>query len=82
MALSIERLILKENKIGKFTGLTNDQWSLIFPLPPPKRQGLERSNPDLRKVLNTILYVEITGCKWCDVPIGECWSRRSTAQIG
>ena len=23
--------------------------------------------------------MEITGCRWCDVPIGECWAKRSTA---
>jgi len=70
---------IKEEKIGKFTGLTDEQWKLIFPLLPPKREGPGRPNPDLRKVLNTILYVEITGCRWCDVPIGECWSKKSTA---
>ncbi|MCP5508284.1 MAG: hypothetical protein H7A37_08320 [Chlamydiales bacterium] len=30
-----------------------------------------RPNPDLRKVLNTILYVEITGCRWCGVSVGQ-----------
>lgn len=38
-----------------------------------------RPNPDLRKVLNTILYVQITGCRWCDVPVGDRWAKRSTA---
>lgn len=65
--------------MGKFTGLTNTQWELLSPLLPPKRQGVGRPNPDMRKVLNTILYVEITGCRWCDVPVEECWSKRSTA---
>src|SRR5262245_15018185 len=64
---------------GRFTGLTDAQWSLIENLLPksPKRVG--RPNPDLRNVLNTILYVEITGCRWCDVPIGDQWGKRSTA---
>jgi hypothetical protein len=37
------------------------------------------NSPYLRKVFNTILYVEITGCRWCDVPTGEQWSERFTA---
>jgi len=65
--------------MGRFSGLTDMQWKLLQPLLPPVRQGVGRPNPDLRKVLNTILYVEITGCRWCDVPIGECWAKRSTA---
>lgn len=64
---------------GRFTGLTNEQWDIIHPLLPegPKRVG--RPNPDLRKILNTIFYVEITGCRWCDIPIGDEWGKRSTA---
>ena len=64
---------------GRFLGVTDTQWNIIRSLlpNPPKRVG--RPNPDLRKVLNTILYVEITGCRWCDVPIGDQWAKRSTA---
>ena len=27
-----------------------------------------------RYVLNTLLYVLITGCRWCDVPKGKIWA--------
>ena len=27
-----------------------------------------------RAVINTILYVLITGCRWCDVPRGSIWA--------
>ncbi|MCP4297120.1 MAG: transposase [Proteobacteria bacterium] len=64
---------------GKFTGLSDSQWNIIRPLLPGPIKRVGRPNPDLRKVLNTILYVEITGCRWCDVPIGEQWAKRSTA---
>jgi len=50
---------------GKFNGLTDVQWEIIFPLLPKKTKGVGRPNPDFRKILNTILYVEITGCLWC-----------------
>ena len=64
---------------GRFTGLKDEQCRFIQPLFPqaPKRVG--RPNPNLRKIINTILYVEITGCRWCDVPIGDQWGKRSTA---
>jgi len=64
---------------GRFKGITDEQWKILEGLLPtwPKRVG--RPNPDFRKVLNTILYVLITGCRWCDVPIGSQWGKRSTA---
>jgi transposase len=64
---------------GRFTGLTDEQWQVLEPFLPTKRRRVGRPNPDLRKVLNTIFYVQITGCRWCDVPIGEIWAKRSTA---
>src|SRR5215211_1201243 len=30
-----------------------------------------------RQVLNTLLYVLITGCRWCDVPRGPQWASKS-----
>jgi transposase len=64
---------------GKFTGISDAQWNIIRPLLPEPSKRVGRPNPDLRKVLNTILYVEITGCRWCDVPEGMQWAKRSTA---
>ena len=64
---------------GRFEGISDSQWEIISSLMPQPTKRVGRPNPDLRKVLNTILYVEITGCRWCDVPIGEQWAKRSTA---
>ena len=64
---------------GQFHGLNDMQWGMIAPLLPKARCGVGRPNPDLRQVLNTILYVTITGCRWCDVPEGMLWAKRSTA---
>jgi transposase len=64
---------------GRFKGVSDSQWNIIEALLPRQSKRVGRPNPDLRKVLNTILYVEITGCRWCDVPIGEQWGKRSTA---
>ena len=62
---------------GPFEGLSNLEWSLfedIFPKPAEKRErGMPHSS--FRYVLNTLLYILITGCRWCDVPKGEIWDQ-------
>lgn len=30
-------------------------------------------------VLNTLMYILTTGCRWCDVPQGEQWASKSSA---
>jgi transposase len=32
-----------------------------------------------RIVVNTLLYVLITGCRWCDLPRGPQWASKSAA---
>ena len=62
----------------RFEGLSDSHWELLKELFPHKKQrGYPRANP--RKVLNTILWVLITGARWCDVPVGSQWAPRSTA---
>ena len=59
-----------------FEGLRNLEWSLfknIFPKPPEKREG-GMPHSSFRYVLNTLLYIFITGCHWCHVPKGEIWA--------
>ena len=65
--------------MGKFEGVSDVQWDMVKRLFPVTAKRVGRPNPDLRKVFNTILYVEITGCRWCDVPVGQQWAKRSTA---
>jgi transposase len=50
-----------------FQELTDEQWAFIAPLLPP-RAKTGRPRVDDRKVLNGILYVQVTGCRWCDMP--------------
>jgi transposase len=66
---------------GRFEGLSDLEWRLfedIFPQEPKKR---DRGMPHapFRHVLNTLLYILITGCRWCDVPKGESWASKSSA---
>lgn len=48
--------------------LTDREWAVIEPfLPPPRRIGRPRS-PDLRQVVNAVLYMAATGCQWRMLP--------------
>lgn len=66
---------------GKFEGLTDTQWGLIEPLLPkePAKRGKGSPHAPWRQVCNTILWVLITGARWCDVPKGRAWGSRAGA---
>jgi transposase len=64
---------------GRFEGLRDEQWSIFLDIIPRRTNKLGRTPSSAREVLNTILYVLITGCRWCDVPVGKQWGKRSTA---
>jgi transposase len=66
---------------GTFEGLTNLEWRLfadLFPLEPTTR-GRGMPHTPFRKVVKTLLYVLITGCRWCDLPRGPQWASKSAA---
>jgi transposase len=51
----------------EFRELSDDQWKFIrLHLPPQPITGRKRT--DDRKVINGILFVLITGCRWGDMP--------------
>jgi len=51
----------------EFRELSDEQWKFIRPhLPPQPIVGKKRA--DDRKVINSILFVQITGCRWRDMP--------------
>ena len=66
---------------GRFEGLSDPEWKLFEDLFPPGPAKRTRGIPHVpfRCVLNTLLYILITGCRWCDVPVGDQWSSRSSA---
>jgi len=64
---------------GKFEGFDEDLWRKIEPYAPKIPYVFGRPSPNVRHLLNTIMYVLITGCRWCDVPVGSEWGKRSTA---
>ena len=64
---------------GRFEGVSDLEWRLfedVFPPAPPKR-GRGMPHAPFRKILNTLLYVLITGCRWCDVPRAPQWASKS-----
>jgi putative transposase len=51
--------------------LTNEQWAIVEPLIPPAKQSPRGGRPrevDMREVLNTILYLNRSGCQWDMLP--------------
>jgi len=67
---------------GRFDGLSDLEWKLFEDLFNGyvhwKRKPGRRPTP-LRWVVNSQLYVLITGCRWCDVPCGKGWASKSAA---
>ena len=52
------------------TDLTNEQWTIVEPLIPPARteRGGRPREVDMREVVNTILYLNRSGCQWDMLP--------------
>jgi putative transposase len=48
--------------------LTDDQWAILEPLIPPAKHGGRPRVINLREVINTILYLNRTGCQWDMLP--------------
>ena len=46
------------------TDLTDEQWALVEPLLPAAKPGGRPRNVNLREVLNSMLYVNRSGCQW------------------
>ncbi|MDK2947547.1 MAG: hypothetical protein PWQ63_707 [Methanolobus sp.] len=60
----------------EFRELSDEQWNFIKPfLPPQPITGRKRA--DDRKVINGILFVLVTGCRWGDMPV--CYGSYATA---
>ena len=65
---------------GRFEGLSDLEWKLfedIFPLQQERGRGMP--HVPFRYVLNSLLYILISGCRWCDLPRGTIWASKSAA---
>ena len=50
------------------TDLTDAQWAILEPLVPASKHGGRPRTVNLREVINTILYLNRTGCQWDMLP--------------
>jgi putative transposase len=50
------------------TDITDAQWEIIAPLLPPAKHGGRPRTVNVREVVNTILYLNRTGCQWDMLP--------------
>jgi transposase len=48
--------------------LTDDEWAEIAPLIPPAKPGGNKRSVDLREVVDWLMYILSTGCKWRAIP--------------
>lgn len=65
---------------GRFGGLTDAQWKILSSLiPDPFVGSVGRPHAPYRAVVNTIVWVLITGARWADVPKEDGFASRSTA---
>jgi transposase len=60
--------------------LTDLQWQRIETLfPKPEKRGRGKPHTPWRSVVNTVLFVTKTNCKWSQVPQGPEWASKSAA---
>ena len=51
--------------------LTDEQWAMVEPMIPPAKQSPRGGRPrqvDMREVLNTLFYLNRSGCQWDMLP--------------
>src|SRR5437016_8038552 len=51
--------------------LTDEQWAIVSPMIPPAKQNPRGGRPrkvHMREVLNTLLYLNRSGCQWDMLP--------------
>lgn len=64
-----------------FKGLSTEEWELLkqeLPKEPVKR-GKGMPHADFRSVLNTILWILLTGARWSDVPREGYFASKSSS---
>ena len=66
---------------GRFEGLSELEWRVCVDSMPPEPTTRGRGMPPtpFRQVVNTVLSLLITGCRWCDTPRGPLWASKRAA---
>jgi putative transposase len=50
------------------TDLTDEQWAIVELLVPPAKTGGRPRTVDMREIINSMLYINRTGCQWDMLP--------------
>src|SRR5438093_11779690 len=63
----------RQNQYRKkyISDLTDAQWAIVEPMIPPAKQSTRGGRPrkvDMREVLNTLFYLNRSGCQWEMLP--------------
>jgi len=65
-------MLQKDQSRKKYpSDLTDEQWAIVAPLIPPAKSGPHGGHPrqvDMREVLNTLFYLNRSGCQWDMLP--------------
>ena len=65
-------MLKKDHSRKKYlSDLTDEQWAIVEPLIPPAKQSPRGGRPrqvEMREVLNTIFYLNRSGCQWEMLP--------------
>ena len=56
------------SKLRYPSDLTDEEWSLVWPLIPAAKRGGNKRTVDVREIVNGIMYILSTGCQWSALP--------------
>jgi transposase len=56
------------SKLRYPSDLTDEEWALIAPEIPPAKRGGGKRTVDMRAVVNGLMYVLSSGCRWRAIP--------------
>jgi putative transposase len=65
-------MVQKSHRRKKYpSDLTDEQWAILGPMIPSAKQNIQGGRPrkvDMREVLNTLFYLNRSGCQWDMLP--------------
>jgi transposase len=64
-----------------FLGMKDPEWEVLKTALPPQKDKRSRGMPhaNFRSVLNTILWITVTGSRWRDVPKNPAFASKSSS---
>ncbi len=68
MWTSKNRARYDRTKLRYPSDLTDDEWSVVEPLIPPRKTGGRKRTVIMREVVNGLMYILSTGYQWRSIP--------------